>query len=166
VQRISFSLLRLLAIDGNGCASYRYSSSWYANSSFTLRVHQHTRSNIIHTSSFFAAEFGFEQIAWIFSGRRGIHCWVCDPRARKLSQDARAAVATFLAVITSETKPFKKELHPSFKRAYEKSLMPYFEKMCNEYNILEYPEHEAKVLSYAPGALSQKEKRQPLLIHG
>ena len=81
-------------------------------------------------------DFGYKNILWIFSGRRGVHCWVCDPDARALPNEARDAVVHYLGVDFAgaenadderKMRPFTGKMHASLERAYA-ILEPMFEK--------------------------------------
>lgn len=71
-------------------------------------------------------DFGFEHILFVFSGRRGVHCWVCDTAARKLQNEQRSAIADYLTVVAgganrvrADIKLGADELHPSLEEAYK-----------------------------------------------
>lgn len=74
-------------------------------------------------------DFAFQNVAWFYSGRRGVHCWVSDQNARTLPNDARSAIASYLQIMlgtdTSAAEPLPSNLHPALKRAYE-TLEPLF----------------------------------------
>ncbi|KAA8646003.1 hypothetical protein EYZ11_010624 [Aspergillus tanneri] len=75
-------------------------------------------------------DFGFQHILWVYSGRRGAHAWVCDPRARSLPDDRRRAIAGYLDLIRGGTQSgkrvnLKRPLHPHMSRSLE-ILKPYF----------------------------------------
>lgn len=49
--------------------------------------------------------FGFKHILPVFSGRRGIHIWVCDRRARELSGPVREKIVKYLNLREIVSRP-------------------------------------------------------------
>ncbi len=68
-------------------------------------------------------DFGFKHLLWVYSGRRGVHCWVCDRQAIALSQEARVAIVEYLTLIKGGEQQGKKvklprgssPMHPSIR---------------------------------------------------
>lgn len=53
-------------------------------------------------------DFGFKHILWVYSGRRGVHCWVADDAARALTNEGRGAVADYFSVVAGNDNQAKK----------------------------------------------------------
>mmetsp|Transcript_24436 Transcript_24436/g.44190 ORF Transcript_24436/g.44190 Transcript_24436/m.44190 type:complete len:535 (-) Transcript_24436:95-1699(-) len=74
-------------------------------------------------------DFGFKHMSWFYSGRRGVHCWVCDESARELPDAGRSAVASYFEVMLGNDKNnnvvLSHPLHPMLSRAYS-MLEPLF----------------------------------------
>ena len=67
-------------------------------------------------------DFGFQHLLWVYSGRRGVHCWVCDEAAIALSSEARTAVVEYLTLVRggdqqAQKVHLKSPLHPSIRQA-------------------------------------------------
>jgi len=43
-------------------------------------------------------------MCWVFSGRRGIHCWVSDGTAQVMNNHSRAAVIEFMNYVVPSVK--------------------------------------------------------------
>ncbi|NXT38131.1 PRI1 primase, partial [Pelecanoides urinatrix] len=44
-------------------------------------------------------DLGVRHRLWVYSGRRGVHCWVCDDAVRKWSSALRAAAVEYLTLV-------------------------------------------------------------------
>lgn len=113
-------------------------------------------------------DFGFEHILWVYSGRRGVHCWVCDARARRLTNEQRASIAEYFRVYKGSENNTKRvslsgaALHPSLSRAYVDALKPFFEEqILSNQSLLQYEERFEKLLDMIPddGIMAQARDR-------
>lgn len=75
-------------------------------------------------------DFGYKHLLWVYSGRRGIHCWISDKEACDLSDDSRRAIVGWIDIIKGSANQTKKvdvgnpsgiketrRLHPTIQRA-------------------------------------------------
>lgn len=83
-------------------------------------------------------DFGYKNLLWVFSGRRGIHCWVADKRARLLNDDMREAIVSYINIFEGgQFKAKKVEIngssgpHPALRRAV-KIIDLYFDSLMLE----------------------------------
>jgi len=83
-------------------------------------------------------DFGFQHVLWVYSGRRGVHCWISDVNVSKFDDEQRSKLVQYLHCFEggSETSKAKLKisypLHPSLTAAdaelrsiFENEILPY-----------------------------------------
>ncbi|NXK15016.1 PRI1 primase, partial [Herpetotheres cachinnans] len=58
-------------------------------------------------------DLGMKHRLWVYSGRRGVHCWVCDDTVRKWSPALRAATVEYLSLVKVARRAGRKCWHLS-----------------------------------------------------
>ncbi|KAM9760733.1 DNA primase small subunit isoform 1-T1 [Dama dama] len=100
-------------------------------------------------------DFGFKHRLWVYSGRRGVHCWVCDESVRKLSSAVRSGIVEYLSLVKGGQDVKKKvhlseKIHP-FVRKSVNIIKKYFEQYALvDQDILENKESWDKILALVP----------------
>ncbi|KAJ0974676.1 hypothetical protein J5N97_016641 [Dioscorea zingiberensis] len=102
-------------------------------------------------------DFGFNHILWVYSGRRGVHCWVCDSRARRLSNEQRSSIVKYFHVYKGSENCLKNlslagpVLHPFLVRSYTDVLRVHFEeKLLCDQKLLASEDRYQKILELIP----------------
>ena len=53
-------------------------------------------------------QFGYRQLLWVYSGRRGIHLWISDREAMALTDEERRALVNWMTVVQGGKEMHKK----------------------------------------------------------
>ncbi|XP_064161579.1 DNA primase small subunit isoform X2 [Anguilla rostrata] len=100
-------------------------------------------------------DFGFRHCLWVYSGRRGVHCWVCDDSARRLPVAARSAVCEYLSLVKGGEETLRKvqlsdPIHPSIKESLAVVEHYFPQYALVDQDILGSKESADKVLALLP----------------
>ncbi|XP_055788324.1 DNA primase small subunit [Salvelinus fontinalis] len=106
-------------------------------------------------------DFGFRHCLWVYSGRRGVHCWVCDEAARKLSVAARSAVAEYLSLVKGGDETVRKVVLSDPIHPFITESLTVVERYFSQYallgqDILGSKEAVDKVLALLPEDVRKK----------
>ncbi|XP_047510158.1 DNA primase small subunit [Pieris napi] len=112
-------------------------------------------------------DFGFQNILWVFSGRRGIHCWVSDHEARVLDSPGRTALADYMCLISGGENQYKKvhlgndNLHSSIRRAIG-IIDKYFNSILEEQEFLSTTDRLNSFLKIIPDEALRTQTQETL----
>lgn len=75
-------------------------------------------------------DFGYIKILFVYSGRRGIHCWVLDNESSRLCSEARNALLEYISIRHENIIQYTimEQKHPLLQQVYT-ILLPIFEEL-------------------------------------
>ncbi|KAG0148636.1 hypothetical protein CROQUDRAFT_41173 [Cronartium quercuum f. sp. fusiforme G11] len=91
-------------------------------------------------------DFGFKHLLWVYSGRRGIHCWVSDQEALRLSDEQRKAIVNYLDIMRGGGArqglkvDLRLPLHPSIHRSFTILKVHFIEIALEDQDVFKDPE--------------------------
>lgn len=110
-----------------------------------------------------AQDFNFTNLLWVFSGRRGIHAWVCDEQAREMQNDMRSAVVSYCNLGVGNENAAKMTLqyplHPRLKKTYNYLTRKFDEIIIQDHDLLSLETHREKFLTFLPDQTLQQTVR-------
>ena len=99
-------------------------------------------------------DFNFTNLLWVFSGRRGIHAWVCDEQAREMQNDMRQAVVSYCNLGVGNENAGKMTLqyplHPRLKKTYNYLSRKFEEIIIQDHDLLSLETHREKFINFLP----------------
>ncbi len=86
--------------------------------------------------------YGFKKVCWVFSGRRGMHCWVFDQKAKQLSEDNREYIMNEdIQYIIDPEKSNRKDILPCFVDLFVSNMYLYLKNkkdLFSDSNIIQH----------------------------
>jgi DNA primase small subunit len=104
-------------------------------------------------SEILSEDFDFTNLLWVFSGRRGIHAWVCDEGAREMNNEMRSAVVQYCNIgVGNENTQLKLQypLHPRLRKVYKYLLTKFEEVAIMDHDILTIEKHRERFVEFLP----------------
>lgn len=102
-------------------------------------------------------DFGIEHRIWVFSGRRGVHCWISDSVIRNMNEKARRAFIEYLDVLNVKGKGKKtgalglwKPYHPHIERSLNILKDSFVDMILKEQNSWKTEEGDKKLANIIP----------------